>query len=110
MANKLNTLVSKKQLTSMEKYLRIRPRSAKDLITHETPEYIHVLRKLNKTVPVLTIRVWDTGRPSGLRFMYWIRPGRMGKNWQKIYATLKAPYSYDVTVDNYDVQYSTDEV
>jgi hypothetical protein len=61
---------------------------------------MHILRALNKTIPVLVIRIWD----NGFRFVYWIRPGRMGKNWKKIYAEIRAPHSYSITVDDYGVE------
>jgi len=89
--------VGKKQIAAMEKFLRKRPRSAQELIKEVGGEYLPILRKLNEETPVLATKIDD----NGVRFRYWIRPARMGKNWKRIYGTLQVPHSYDITVADF---------
>lgn len=98
--------VTKKQLAGVERLLRKRPRTAGDLIKHAGGEYLHIVRKLSETQPVLTKRIWD----NGFKFVYWIRPQKMGKNWKVIYSTLKVPYEYNITVTDFDVHATSNEV
>lgn len=89
--------ITKKQLTAMEKFLSKRPRAAAELIREVNGEYLPILRKLNEDVPVLATTIFD----NGTRFMYWIRPKRMGKNWRRVYGTLQVPHDYDLTVADF---------
>jgi len=89
--------ITKKQLETMEKFLRRRPRNATDLIKETGGEYLPILRKLNETTPVLATQIFD----NGTRFMYWVAPKRMGKNWRRTYGRLQVPHDYDLTIADF---------
>lgn len=91
-------MVAAKQRQAVEKLLKRKPVDASNLIKiTEHGDYLPTLRLLSKTNPVLAARIWD----NGWRFIYWIRPMRIGKNWKRIYAGLKISTEYDRTVNDF---------
>ena len=76
--------LDREKLRKMENALHKRPRSGVDLLKITNEEYLPYLERLAKKNDILFWRVWD----NGFRFVYWIKPKRMGKVWKRAYARL----------------------